>query len=96
ALEAVAKKENIEVSDEDLEKEYENIAKQYNVEIERAKEIPADTLSGDIRVRKALEAVKAKAKITDVEKKPEAPAPAETAEETAAADEAAPEASDAE
>ena len=96
ALEAVAKKENIEVSDEDLEKEYENIAKQYNVEIERAKEIPADTLSGDIRVRKALEAVKAKAKITDVEKKPEAPAPAETAEETAAADETAPEASDAE
>ena len=86
ALEAVAKKENIEVSEEDIEKEYENIAKQYNVDIERAKEIPADTLSADIKVRKALDAVKAKAKITDVEKKADEPAPAESAEPEKAED----------
>lgn len=95
ALEAVARKENIEVTEEDLEKEYDTIAKQYNVELDKAKEIPADTLSGDIRVRKAVELVKSKAKITDTIKKDEpasepapepAPEPAADAEaETAEA-----------
>lgn len=61
--------ENIEVSEEELEKEYEEIAKRYNVNLEQAKSIPADTLKEDIRIRKALDAVKAKAVITDIEAK---------------------------
>ncbi len=71
ALEKVAALENIEVSDDDLEKEYEEIAKRYGVDLEQAKSIPADTLKEDIKIRKALDAVKSKAVITDVEAKPE-------------------------
>ena len=71
ALEKVAALENIEVSDDDLEKEYEEIAKRYSVDLEQAKSIPADTLKEDIKIRKALDAVKSKAVITDVEAKPE-------------------------
>ncbi|NLB16800.1 MAG: trigger factor [Clostridiales bacterium] len=69
ALEKVAALENIEVSDEELEKEYEEIAKRYSVDLEQAKSIPSDTLKEDIRIRKALDAVKAKSVITDVEAK---------------------------
>ncbi|MBQ1210936.1 MAG: trigger factor [Clostridia bacterium] len=37
ALETIAKKENVEVTDEDLEAEYENMAKMYNMEVEKIK-----------------------------------------------------------
>ena len=63
-LEAIAKKENIEVTDEDVEKEYADIAESYKIEVEQVKTaIPAETIKGDLTVRKALEFVKENAVI---------------------------------
>ena len=59
ALETIARKENIEVTEADLEDEYSKMAEAYKVEVEQAKaSVPADSLSEDIRVQKALELVK--------------------------------------
>ena len=58
-LEAIAKQENLEVTEADLEDEYSKMAETYKVEVEQAKaSVPADSLSEDIRVQKALELVK--------------------------------------
>ena len=58
-LEAIAKQENLEVTEADLEDEYSKMAEAYKVEVEQAKaSVPADSLSEDIRVQKALELVK--------------------------------------
>ena len=63
-LEAIAKKENIEVTDEDVEKEYADIAESYKIEVEQVKAaIPAETIKSDLTVRKALEFVKENAVI---------------------------------
>lgn len=63
-LEAIAKKENIEVTEEDIEKEYADIAEMYKIEVAQVKAaIPAETIKGDLAVRKALEFVKDKAVI---------------------------------
>ena len=63
-VEAIAKKENIEVTDEDVEKEYADIAESYKMEVEQVKAaIPAETIKGDLTVRKALEFVKENAVI---------------------------------
>lgn len=59
ALETVAKKENIEVSAEDLEEEYKKIAENYKMEAEQVKaSIPEESLTEDIKVEKALNLVK--------------------------------------
>ena len=59
ALETIAKKENIEVTEADLEDEYSKMAETYKMEVEKVKKaVPADSLSEDIKVRKALELVK--------------------------------------
>lgn len=42
ALEAVAKAENIEVSDEDVEAEYQKMADMYKMDVEKAKELLSD------------------------------------------------------
>lgn len=59
ALEKIAVLENIEVSEEELNEEYENIAKQYNVELDDVKSriLPED-LSRDLAVQKAVKLVK--------------------------------------
>ena len=58
-LEAVAKAENLDASDEDVEKEFEEMAKNYNMEIDKVKELfPEDQrgmLKQDIAVRKAID-----------------------------------------
>ncbi len=65
-VEAVADAQNIEVTDEDVEKEYENMAKQYSMEVEKIKEIVsdehADSLKADIRMQKASEFIREQAK----------------------------------
>lgn len=66
ALEAVAAAENIEATEEDVNKEYEEIAKAYGIEAEDVKaQLDAAMLIGDIKVRKAVELVKANAVITE-------------------------------
>ncbi len=65
ALEAVAKLENIQVSDEDIEAEYAKFAEQYGMEIDKVKAaIPASALTEDLGVSKAMAWVKDNAKIT--------------------------------
>ena len=63
-LEKIAQLENITISDEELEKHYEELADQHKQTVERVKElIPADNLSLDIKVEKAFELVKENADI---------------------------------
>ena len=65
ALEEIAKLEKIAVGEDDIEAEYKRIADQYSVPVEQVKAfIPADQLSEDIAVDKALKFVMAQAKIT--------------------------------
>lgn len=58
-LEAIAAAEKLEVSEEDINKEIENIAGMYNMPAEKVKElISNDAIGYDLRIRKALELVK--------------------------------------
>ncbi len=59
ALEAVAKAENMEVTEEDLEREYQKMADMYKMELEKVKELTADdeSLKESILNQKALELV---------------------------------------
>ncbi len=69
ALEKIVELENIEVSDEDLEKEYEKFASQYQMELEQIKKIiPADGLKKDMAIDKAIDFVKENAKVTTARK----------------------------
>ena len=64
ALETIAKKENIEVTEADLDEEYGKLAETYKMDVDKVKvAIPADSLSEDVRVQKALDLVKANAVI---------------------------------
>ena len=64
ALQTIADKENIEVSDTDLDEEYSKMAESYKMDIEKVKAaVPADSLSEDVKVQKALELVKDSANI---------------------------------
>ena len=60
-LEAVVEAEHIEVSDEDFEKEIENMASMYQMEAEKLKEIMGDAekeqVRMDIAVQKAVDFV---------------------------------------
>jgi trigger factor len=74
ALEAVAREENFEVSDEEIEEEYSRIAESYGIEVERVKEL-VDTKSvrRDVTNRKALEVIKENAVATEPEEEPAEP-----------------------
>ncbi len=62
ALEKVAELENIEVSEEEIEAEYTRLAESYKMEAEQIKAmIPAASLTADLKVKKAMELVKANA-----------------------------------
>lgn len=64
ALQTIADKENIEVSDTDLDEEYSKMAESYKMDIEKVKAaVPADSLAEDVKVQKALELVKESANI---------------------------------
>lgn len=81
ALEKIAELEKIEVSDEDVEAEYNQIASDYNVELDYAKSaLPSEEIVRTITMRRAIALVKDAAKVTYLDKAPEAPAE-ETAED---------------
>lgn len=64
ALEAVARKENIEVTEADLDAEYGKMAEAYKMDVDKVKEaVPAESLTEDVKVEKALNLVKDKAVI---------------------------------
>ena len=72
ALEKIAELEKIIAEEADIEEEFNNIAKNYNMEIDKVKEsVTADMLEGDLKLRKSLKFVRDNAVITDVEKKDE-------------------------
>ncbi len=65
-LEAIAKKEKIKPSDEELEAEYAKFAEQYGMEVDQVKAaIPATALVEDLSVSKAMDFVKEHATITE-------------------------------
>ena len=58
-LETIADKENLVVDEEAINEEYQRIADQYQMELEKVKElIPAESLEYDVKMRKALDLVK--------------------------------------
>ncbi|MBQ3527502.1 MAG: trigger factor [Clostridia bacterium] len=62
ALEKIASLENIVASDEEVEAEYARLAEAYNMEVEKIKEsIEAADLAEDIKVKKAVDLIKAEA-----------------------------------
>ena len=81
ALTAVAKAENIEISDEEYEAEVAKLAEQYNMPAEQVKAvIPAESLKKDMAMRKASELVLSQAKEGKPKKKA-APKKADAKEE---------------
>ncbi len=67
-LEAIVKAENLEATEEEIEKEYNDIAAAYAMEIDKVKAaIRAEDLGADIKVRKAANLVKDNAVITVIE-----------------------------
>ena len=67
ALEKIAELENITVTDEDLEKEYADMAEQYKMDVDKVKAaVPADAVKNDLRIEKALDLVRDSAKIDEV------------------------------
>ncbi len=74
ALEKIAEKENIEISAEDLDAEYNRLADMYKMKVEEVKKaISDDSLSADLKTQKAMDLVvastKAETKKTAEEKK---------------------------
>ena len=65
ALEKIAVLEDVQVSEDDINAEYEKIASAYGIEIEQVKaSIDAEAIAADMKVQKAMELVVAKAEVT--------------------------------
>ncbi len=64
ALEAIARKEGLEATEDDINAEYEKLSAAYKTDLEKVKSsIPAENLAEDIKVQKALDLVKENAVI---------------------------------
>ena len=73
ALEKIAVKEGIAVSEEEIEEEYKRLAEVYGMEADKVKEaVEADAIAEDLKVKKAIDLVREKAAITEVEAAAEA------------------------
>ena len=63
-IEAIAKAEGFEASDEEIEKEINDLASEYNMEVEQVRNLlSADMLKHDIAMKKAVEGVTSTAKV---------------------------------
>jgi len=72
ALEKIVELENIKASDEDIEAQYEKMANDYGMEVDKVKAaVPATEIGKDLAVGKAIDFVKENAVITEVEAKTE-------------------------
>ncbi len=66
ALEKIAALENVEVTEEDINGEYEKIASAYGIDVAEVKaSIAAEAIAEDMKVKKAMDLVKEKATITE-------------------------------
>lgn len=71
-LEKIAELEKVEIAEEDLNAEYEKMAKEYGMEVDKVKaSVSAEDLKKDLAVQKAMDIVKAAAIVTEVDKKTE-------------------------
>ena len=79
ALERIAEKENLSVTDEEIEAEYGRLAEQFGMEADKVKEaVEREAIEADLKVKAAIELVREKASVTETEEAPaEAPADAE-------------------
>jgi trigger factor len=67
ALEKIAKLEGIKPADEDIDKEYEKLAKAYEMDLEKVKGLVAkEDLAMDLAVEQAVKIIRDNAKITEV------------------------------
>ena len=83
ALEKIAKLENFEASDEEIDGEYKKIAEAYNIDVEKVKEtIDKDAIAADLVVGKAAQLLRDSAVLT--EKKEDASAKKPAAKRTSA------------
>ncbi len=70
ALEEIVKLEKVVVSEEELDDEYKRYADMYQIELEQVKQfIPAESLSQDLAISKAVQFVVSKANVKEEEKK---------------------------
>ena len=72
ALEKIAELESVEITDEQIEDEYKAVAERYNVELDYAKEnLPKEEIVETLKLRAAMDIVKAAADVTYLDKAPE-------------------------
>ena len=80
ALEKIAVKEALAVTDEEIEEEYNRLAEQFGMEADKVKEaVDTESIAADLKVKKAIDLVREKAAVTEVEEK-------EASDDEAAAD----------
>lgn len=66
-LEKIAELENVEITADDITKEYDNLAEEYKIDVENVKAaISEKTLISDLKIEKALDIVKDSANIEEV------------------------------
>lgn len=66
-LEQIAVNENVEITAEDIEKGYADLAEQYKMDVDKVKAaLDETTLKGDLKIEKALDLVRDNAKIEEV------------------------------
>ena len=74
ALDAIAAAENIEISDEEKEAEYNRLAEQYSMPVEQVKAAVVDSeLVKELKTKKAAEVVYSTGKVGEAEKTEEKP-----------------------
>ena len=72
ALEKIAELESVEITDEQIEDEYKAVAERYSVELDYAKEnLPKEEIVETLKLRAAMDIVKAAADVTYLDKAPE-------------------------
>jgi len=71
ALERIGEKENLTVTDEEVEAEYSRLAEQFGMEADKVKEaVDRASIEADLKVKAAIELVREKAVVTEVEPTP--------------------------
>lgn len=80
ALEEIVKLEKIEVTEEELNAEFEKMASAYSMDLEKIKElVPAEDIKLDLAVNKAIDLIKSSAEVSEsAPEKKKAPAEKES------------------
>ncbi len=85
ALEKIAELEKVEVTEDEINAEYDRFAAAYNMPVDQIKaSLPADAITDDLKVKKTLDLVREKAVVTDEAPSEEATKKKPAAKKTAA------------